>query len=99
MKCVRGDISYIQEEVSELEDAHRQNISYAWKLIEASDVVGAVGKYSNKHLGAPLLLVLVLTYLRIPYKIVRNAMLNLAKVDKSKYFEEKVDEAKKEGKI
>lgn len=79
----KGDISYIQEELDELSDAHIQNVKQ-WQLIESADVIIAIGKFSQKHLKLPLLLVIILAYIRMVYKPIRNKILDLMKVQKSK---------------
>jgi len=73
-----GEFSKITEEYLELEDADIQKISKAWVVIECSDLIGAVGAYSWRTNKIPLWLLVVLTYLRIPFKPVRNFIRDLA---------------------
>lgn len=81
---IKGEISYIQEELFELKDAHEQQINTVWPIIEASDIVLAVGKFTRRHYKIPLLLVLILSYCRVPYKMIRNPILDLMGVKKHK---------------
>lgn len=78
----KGEISYIEEELFELKDAYRQNISNTWIAIELSDLVISVGKFSNSKLKTPLILIIILGYIRIPYKIIRNHVLDRIGVKK-----------------
>lgn len=73
---IKGELSYIQEEFDELKDVHGQGYKI-WGTIEASDIVIAIGKFTNKHYSCPLLFVIILGYLRIPYKWMRNILLGL----------------------
>lgn len=67
---VSGEVSYIKEETAELADAHSQKATL-WTIIEASDIVIAVGRFTVKQYRVPLLVVVLLAYLRIPYKQLR----------------------------
>lgn len=63
-----GEISKIQEEVAELVDAKAQGHKLH-AIIEASDVIGAVGLHTWKHYGVPLLGLVFLALIRVPYKL------------------------------
>ncbi len=80
----KGDISYIEEELTELIDAREQDVNNIWPLIEASDVIGAVGKFTWKQYRVPLIVIVLLAYIRKPYKLVRNFILDFMGVEKHK---------------
>lgn len=63
-----GDVSKIREEVEELDDAyvHDQPMH---AIVEAADVIGAVGHFTRAKYRVPLLLVVLMTYVRVPYKL------------------------------
>jgi len=70
-----GQLTKIKEEYDKLVDAHDQKKAI-FALIEASDLVLAVGRFVNKQYKFPLLLIILLAYLSIPYKIIRKAFNN-----------------------
>jgi hypothetical protein len=79
----KGEISYIREEFLELIDAHQQG-SKIWQIIEAADILIALGKFLRKKVGFLLLGVILLAYLRMVYKPIRNKILDYYGVSKSK---------------
>lgn len=66
-----GEISYIEEELDELKDTTNQGRAL-WSMIEASDLIGAVGKLTWRSYATPLWMIVILYYCRVPYKLVRN---------------------------
>jgi len=79
----RGEISKINEELEELSDAY-SNSSKIHQIIECSDIIESVGQLTRKQYKIPLCIMLFLVYLRSPYKIVRNKILDI--LDKPKRF-------------
>lgn len=53
-KGVLGEVSKIHEELAELEDALEQDVR-VMAQVEAADIVGAVGAFTQKHFGTSLL--------------------------------------------
>ena len=80
---VKGELSYIQEELDELTDAHKQNCKL-WEIIEGADVILALDKFLWRKHHIPLILVILLAYIRFIYKPIRNKILDLCQVDKKK---------------
>lgn len=73
---VDGEFSKIREEYLELEDAHEQKKAY-FTIIECADLITSVGSFSWRQYKIPFFLIIVLAYIRKPYKWIRNPFLRL----------------------
>lgn len=71
---VAGEISKIDEELEELKDANSQG-HYLHSIIECADIINSTGQFSFNKYGIPLILVILLCYIRKPYKILRRFVL------------------------
>ena len=63
----QGEFDKIEEEYAELQDAYAQK-DKNFQIVECSDLVYAVGRYSRKHLKVPLIALLFLAWARRFYK-------------------------------
>lgn len=77
---VRGEISKVDEEVAEYKDAK----GWLWKVIELSDIVQAAAIVGWKQHMVPSIILVILALARIPYKAVRNLILDYLKLGKAK---------------
>ncbi len=75
---IAGEVSKIDEEVAEYKDA----TGWLWKTIELSDIVTASLIVGWKQHKVPYLFLIALAIVRIPYKIVRNSILDYLKIGK-----------------
>lgn len=74
-----GELSKINEELAELYDAHSQN-KRIFSAVESADLLIALGSFSRSKLKTPLLLIILLAYIRIPYKLVRKLLCKRVKM-------------------
>jgi hypothetical protein len=70
-----GEFSKVTEEYLELKDAIAQQ-KRIFSIVESSDLINAVGKYTLKQHKIPLILVILLMYMRKPYKFLRGIYLD-----------------------
>ena len=64
----QGELDKIKEEYYELTDAHHQN-DYLFKLVETSDLMYAIARYSWKQLKIPFVVMCFFTGVRQIYKL------------------------------
>lgn len=66
-----GEFDKISEEYLELADAFTQK-KKVFSILEAADLVAVTGEFTWRQFKVPLILIVILCYLRKPYKLVRN---------------------------
>lgn len=79
----KGEISKITEELCELEDAHNNIGSRTLTVIEAADIIEAVGQFSWNKTRVPLFAIILIAYFRRVFKPVRNAIRDLLGMPKT----------------
>lgn len=82
----KGEISKIDEELDELKDAYQHSTQFH-SIIESADIIESVGQFTWKQYDCPLIFVVIFCYIRKPYKILRNVILDLCKIPKTYFFE------------
>jgi hypothetical protein len=81
----KGTIEKIAEEYTELIDASAQG-KKIFSVFEACDLICATGAFTFRQFRVPLVFLIVLAYIRKPYKIIRKPFLDYFYGPKKHFF-------------
>lgn len=82
-----GTITKVSEEYEELMDAHSQE-KPLFCIIESADIINALGQFTFWQYRVPLIFVVLLCYLRKPYKWTRRLLLGPKEVTNEPYYDD-----------